>query len=114
MDEMERIETVIAGAGPAGLAASACLRRAGLPFVILEQGDRAGASWARHYDRLHLHTESRHSGLPYAPWPKGSPRYPSRDEVLAYLDRYAAGFDLRPRFGQCVCSAERRDGVWLI
>src|ERR671938_226400 len=69
-----RVETVIVGAGPAGLSVAACLQRVGVPFVVLERGDRVSASWDRHYERLHLHTDKSRSELPYFPFPK---RYPS-------------------------------------
>ena len=49
-------DTLIVGAGPAGLAAGAVLRRANVPFVILERAQHVGESWRRHYDRIHLHT----------------------------------------------------------
>lgn len=114
MSEAIRTGTLILGAGPAGLAVAACLRRLDLPFLILEQGDRVGAIWGQHYDRLHFNTDSRHSGLPYWPWPKGSPRYPSRQEMLDYLEGYARRFGLEPRFGRRVCSAERRGDGWLV
>src|SRR5678816_3754386 len=48
-------DTIIVGAGPAGLAVGAVLRRANVPFVMLERAECVGASWHRHYDRLHLH-----------------------------------------------------------
>ncbi|HET6283425.1 MAG TPA: FAD-dependent oxidoreductase, partial [Polyangia bacterium] len=66
---MEETGTVIVGAGPAGLAVAACLRRAGSPFVVLEQSDAGvGASWRKRYRRLHLHTAKQYSGLPYLPF----------------------------------------------
>lgn len=114
MSETIRTNTVIVGAGPAGLAVGACLRQANLPFLILEQGDQVGTTWRRHYDRLHLHTDSRHSGLPGWPWPQDAPRYPSRQEVVDYLTAYAAHFRLEPRFGQRVAAAERRGDAWSI
>ena len=55
-EQVEETDTVIIGGGPAGLATSACLRRAGVPFVMLERSDRVGAAWHQRYDRLHLHT----------------------------------------------------------
>jgi cation diffusion facilitator CzcD-associated flavoprotein CzcO len=55
----------VVGAGPAGLAAGACLRKAGLDFIILEKEDQVGASWRRHYARLHLHTVKQYSSLPF-------------------------------------------------
>jgi cation diffusion facilitator CzcD-associated flavoprotein CzcO len=97
-----RTEVVIVGAGPAGLAVATCLRRARIPFIVLEQGDRIAPSWHRHYDRLHLHTAKAFSGLPYWPFPRHYPRYPSRLQFIAYLEAYAAQFSIRPHFGQHV------------
>ena len=59
------MDTLILGAGPAGLASAACLRRRGGSFIVLERGSTIGSSWQRHYERLHLHTDARHSALPY-------------------------------------------------
>ena len=98
-------ETLVIGAGPAGLAVSACLRKIGRPFVLLEQADAVGSSWRNHYERLHLHTVKEHSGLPFLPFPDDVPRYPSRADVVAYLDTYARTLDLRPRFGERVVRA---------
>jgi hypothetical protein len=111
---MEETGTIIVGAGPAGLAVAACLRRAGRPFVILEQSqDGVGASWRARYRRLHLHTAKQHSGLPHLPFPRNHPRYPSREQVIEYLELYRRHFDIEPRFGQRVVSiAPGPDGWW--
>src|SRR6266540_5184966 len=93
-------EVVVVGAGPAGLAVGACLRRAGIDFVLLEKEQEVGATWRRHYDRLHLHTDRAHSSLPYLPLPRHHPRYPSRQQVVEYLDAYARAFSLVPRYGE--------------
>ncbi len=53
---MIETNTLIIGAGPAGLAVAACLKQCGVPFILLEQGERVGRAWHEHYDRLHLHT----------------------------------------------------------
>jgi cation diffusion facilitator CzcD-associated flavoprotein CzcO len=107
-------EALIVGAGPAGLAVGAALRRAGVPFEIVESGDAVGASWRRHYDRLHLHTPKQTSALPFVPFPDSAPRYPSRDEVIEYLDGYARTFDLAPAFGVEVERCERSGDGWRI
>jgi indole-3-pyruvate monooxygenase len=96
---MHANDVLVVGAGPAGLAASACLRQRGVPHQHIEREAHLAASWRRHYDRLHLHTAKQFSTLPLSSWPAGSPRYPSRDQVLAYLASYAAQHHISPRFG---------------
>lgn len=105
---MQPDEILVVGAGPAGLAASACLCREGLPHRVLEREDRIASAWHRHYDRLHLHTTKTHSALPMTPWPKAAPRYPSRNEVLAYLQAYATRHSIAPRLGVAVHAVGRR------
>jgi indole-3-pyruvate monooxygenase len=105
-------EVVVVGSGPAGLAVGACMRRAGIEFVLLEKEQSLAPSWRRHYDRLHLHTDRNHSGLPYLPMPRSYPRFPSREQVIAYLEAYAQAFSLAPRFGEEVVEARRGEGGW--
>ncbi len=95
------------GAGPAGLATSACLHREGLPHVVVEREGRIADAWHRHYDRLHLHTTKTHSALPMTPWPKDAPRYPSRDQVVRYLQGYATEHHVAPRLGVTVHAVQR-------
>lgn len=105
---------LIVGAGPAGLAVAACLTRAGTPHVVLEQGRSVGVSWRGHYERLHLHTEKAYSSLPYVELPDSYPRYPSRRQVVDYLEAYARHFGIVPRFGQRVVQARRAAAGWEV
>jgi indole-3-pyruvate monooxygenase len=105
-------DVVVVGSGPAGLAVGACLRRAGIEFILLEKEQTLAPSWRRHYDRLHLHTDRSHSGLPHLPMPRSYPRYPSRAQVIEYLEAYAKEFSLVPRFGEEVVEARRGEGAW--
>jgi putative flavoprotein involved in K+ transport len=97
MDESRQVYVI--GGGPAGLAAGAELRRRGMHPVILERGERVGTSWRAGYDRLHLHTVRGLSGLPGIAIPRSAGRWPSRDAVLDYLERYRAGHELEVRGG---------------
>src|SRR5262245_15986301 len=69
----QQADVVVVGAGPAGLAAAACLQQRGATCVLLERADAVGASWRRHYDRLHLHTHRSFSALPGMGFPPGTP-----------------------------------------
>ena len=111
---MSDTNTIIIGAGAAGLAVAACLKQTGISNIILEQSDKVGATWRRHYDRLHLHTDKKNSVLPFASFPKEYPRYPSRDQVVTYLEEYAKRFELDIRFNQHVDSARWKDDQWLV
>ncbi len=107
-------EILVIGAGPAGLAASACLRREGLEHVVVERADHIGSAWRRHYDRLHLHTTKTYSALPMTPWPRAMPRYPSREQVLQYLQSYAAEHHIAPRLGVEVHSVKRNGDCFAV
>lgn len=109
-----RTEVLIVGAGPAGLAVAACLRREGVAFEVLEQAGSVGPRWREHYERLHLHTFRDTSALPHQPWPAGVPGYPSRQQVVDYLESYARRFEIAPRFSREVRRlAPRSGGGWV-
>ena len=106
-------EAIVIGAGPAGLACAAALRKIGKSVVVLEQADKVGSSWRRHYDRLRLHTPKRNSGLPGLPMPGRYSNYVSRDEFIAYLEQYAEHLRIAPRFGARVVGVKRRER-WIV
>jgi thioredoxin reductase len=107
-------DVVVIGAGPAGLACSACLTRAGVPHLLVDKEREVGSAWRRHYDRLHLHTSRGYSRLPFVPMPRSYPVYPSRDQVVAYLDGYVERLALRPELGVEVQGIEPHDGGWSV
>lgn len=84
----------VIGGGPGGLAAAAALRARGVRAVVVEKSDEVGASWRRHYDRLHLHTTRRLSALPGLAMPRRFGRWVSRDDVVRYLEKYAEFHEL--------------------
>ncbi len=44
--------------------------------------------------------------------PRDWPRYPARDQVVEYLERYQEHAGLRPHFGEAVHRVERVDDTW--
>ncbi len=107
---MERTEVAIVGAGPAGLATGARLRRAGIEPVVLERG-QVGDAWRTRYDRLHLHTVRWLSGLPGMGIPRTAGRWVPRDALVEYFERYAVANRLDVRTG---VSVERIDPGFLL
>jgi putative flavoprotein involved in K+ transport len=111
---VETYAHVIVGAGSAGLATGALLRRGGFEPVILEAGPEAGAAWRDRYDRLRLHTPRLLSGLPHRRIPRRFGRWVARDGLIEYLHEYAAAEGLDVRTGSRVERIERDGDAWRL
>ncbi len=114
MDNRVESKVIIIGAGPAGLAVGACLRKKKIAFELLEKSNQIGDSWQNHYERLHLHTVKGYSHLPFLEFPNSYPRYVSREQMCVYLNDYAQQFSIAPRFGMEVTRIECQQGQWLV
>ncbi len=100
------VDTLVIGAGPAGLATAACLAQRGEHALVIDQAHEPASSWRHHYERLHLHTVKTHSALPGLPFPDSAPRYVSRQGVVDYLMAYAQHHGISPELGQSVVAIE--------
>jgi putative flavoprotein involved in K+ transport len=102
-------EAVVVGAGQAGLAMGYFLARQGRRFVILERADSIAAAWRERWDSLTLFTPRRYSALPGLTFPGDPEGYPTRDEVISYLERYAEAFQLPIELNSEVKKLDRAD-----
>ena len=111
----DRIEVVVVGAGQAGLAVSRELTEAGIAHVVLERG-RVGQTWRGRWDSFCLVTPNWFLQLPGYPYEGDDPDgFMLRDEVVAYLERYAAGFDAPVREGiEVTALSSAPDGGFLL
>ena len=112
-DVTERVQNVVVGGSQAGLAVGYLLARRGLPFVILDAGDRVGDAWRNRWDSLRLFTPGRYDGLPGMSFPGPAQALPGKDEVADYLETYATRFELPVRTGVRV-DRLTRDGERLV
>jgi putative flavoprotein involved in K+ transport len=106
-------EVVVVGAGQAGLAMGYFLKEQGRHFLIVEAGSIASA-WRERWESLTLFTPRRYSslaGLPFRGDPDG---YPTRDEVIAYLEEYADKFEFPLEEHTPVRSLTAEDGRFLL
>jgi putative flavoprotein involved in K+ transport len=108
---MERHDVVIVGAGSAGLATAALLRRDGLEPLVLEAGPEPGAAWRERYDRLRLHTPRLLSSLPGKRIPRRYGRWVRRDDLIEYFREYADAHGIEVRTGVRV---NRIDPGWRL
>src|SRR6188768_2880886 len=90
----EHYEVVVIGAGQAGLAMGYLLSQQNRRFLIVERGGSVGSAWRERWDSLTLFTSRRYDSLPGLDFPGDAASYPSRDEVIEYLEEYARRFEL--------------------
>jgi putative flavoprotein involved in K+ transport len=107
-------ETLIIGAGQAGLATAYHLTRRGRPCLVLEADDRVGDVWRRRFDSLRLFTPARYDALPGLPMPVGPWEFPTGRQMGDYLESYAAQMRLAVRTGVSVDSLGRDGGRYVL
>jgi putative flavoprotein involved in K+ transport len=110
----ERFDVVVIGAGQAGLAIGNFLARSGRRFLILDGADSIAAAWRSRWDSLVLFTPRRYDSLPGLAFPGDPDGYPTRDEVIDYLEQYAAAFELPVELESAVRSLDTDGGRFLV
>ncbi|KAK7311486.1 hypothetical protein RJT34_09669 [Clitoria ternatea] len=111
------VSVVIVGAGPAGLATSACLNKLSIPNIVLERDDCHASLWRkRTYDRLKLHLGKDFCNLPYMPFSSDFPTFVPRVQFLRYLDDYVTHFNISIRYNSNVESSflDDNNGKWRV
>ena len=112
---MPTTDTVVIGAGHAGLAVSRLLTRAGVDHVVLDRG-RVAERWrTERWDSLHLLTPAWMTGLPLFPAAGTDPdAFIGSGAFVEHLERYAASFDAPVVSGACVREVAGTDDGYLV
>ena len=112
-DDATEVNTVVIGAGQAGLATGYHLAKRNEDFVVLDAAPAVGGSWRDRWDSLRLFTPAGFTHLPGLPFPAGRNEHPGKDAVADYLAGYAEQIELPVQLGVRV-QAVRRDGPHLL
>ena len=110
----DTFNTVIIGAGQAGLSVGYYLKKHAVPFTILEANKRVGDSWRKRWDSLHLFTPAIYDGIAGMPFPAPSFSFPSKDQMADYLEAYAHHFALPVQTGVKVEKLTKHEGTFTL
>jgi cation diffusion facilitator CzcD-associated flavoprotein CzcO len=111
---MSEHQVVVVGAGPAGLSAALALKDVGLRPLVVDRAAEVGSSWRGRYDRLRLNTSRALSHLPDRRFPKGTPMFPTRDQLVDHLERHAREGGLELLLGTDVARIDPDNGSWEV
>jgi putative flavoprotein involved in K+ transport len=105
------IETVIVGAGQAGLMMSSLLRDAGREHLLLDARDRLGGGWLDRWDAFRLVSPNWTASFPGAPYDGDDPDgYMPRDEIAGRVARFGERIAAPVELGAHVDRLARDEG----
>ncbi len=108
----ESIETVIIGAGHAGLSTSYTLKQRGREHVVLDKASRPGDSWrSQRWDLFTFVSPNWNFQIPGGEYDGPDPDgFMPRDELVARFDRYVEKYQLPIAFNTTVTAVQPLDG----
>ncbi|WP_197521053.1 flavin-containing monooxygenase [Bradyrhizobium icense] len=110
----QRHDVVVIGAGQAGLSVGYHLKRKGIDHVILDAASRVGDVWRQRWDSLRLFTPAKFDGLDGYRFPADKDTFPTKDQMAAYLESYAADMDLPVRLNARVGRLSKVDSRFRV
>ncbi|OBH49302.1 NAD(P)/FAD-dependent oxidoreductase [Mycobacterium sp. E2479] len=101
---------VVIGAGEAGLLAGIKLKRAGIPFTVIEKQPGVGGTWhANRYPGCRVDIASQYYTYSFEPTDHWSHFYAEQHEILAYLNKVMNSHDIG---GHLRLETEATGAVW--
>jgi cation diffusion facilitator CzcD-associated flavoprotein CzcO len=107
-------DVVVIGAGQAGIATALALKDRGVAALVIDEADQVASRWQTRYDRLRLNSSRPTSHLPGRRYPKGTPMFPTRDQVVEHIQRQARDAGLELLLGTQARRLARRNGDWTV
>jgi putative flavoprotein involved in K+ transport len=109
--ESEKVDTLIVGAGQAGLALSYWLGQAGVEHVLMDRSPQLGGAWQDRWDGFYLNTPNFSIDLPGMPYEGPEPEgFMPRDEAVNLFRHYAKAIGAPVASGTDVTRISPADG----
>jgi putative flavoprotein involved in K+ transport len=114
-DHQSKPDAVVIGAGPSGLAVARELRhRHGISALVVDKAAAPAVSWRNRYDNFRLNTNGFLSHLPGQRIPLTAGRWPTKEDMVRYFDRYVRQQDITLALGCEVHRIDRAANGWLV
>jgi putative flavoprotein involved in K+ transport len=114
-DHRSRPDVVVIGAGPAGLAVARELEhRHRISALVVDKAAAPAVSWRNRYDNFRLNTNGFLSHLPGQRIPLTAGRWPTKEDMVRYFDRYVRCQNLALALGCEVNRIDRGADGWLL
>ncbi len=112
-------QTVVVGAGLAGVCAAIRLKEAGIPFVVIEKNPTVGGTWFENdYPGCGVDTPNHFFSYSFSPYAGWSHHFSKRHEIWRYVEDTADAYDVRRhiRFETEVIDAtfDEDAALWII
>ncbi|MGX4295444.1 MULTISPECIES: flavin-containing monooxygenase [Bacillus] len=107
-------DTIVIGAGQAGISVGYYLKKSEQKFIILDKSHEVGESWKNRYDSLVLFTSRMYSSLPGMHLEGDKHGLPSKNEIAAYLKKYVERFEIPIQLRTEVISVQKLNNYFLI
>lgn len=107
-------DSIVIGAGQSGLATAYYLKKEGLKYLVLEKSKQTAGSWPLYYDSLKLFSPVQYSSLPGLRFQGDINHYPTKTEVISYLNTYIQNFELNIATGKTVTEVLKAQELFLI
>ena len=114
-DHESKPDVVVIGAGPSGLAVARELRHGhGISALVVDKAAAPAVSWRNRYDNFRLNTNGFLSHLPGQRIPLTAGRWPTKEDMVRYFDRYVRQQDITLALGCEVNNIKRSANGWLV
>ena len=114
-NRQSRPDVVVIGAGPSGLAVARELEhRHRISALVVDKAAAPAVSWRNRYDNFRLNTNGFLSHLPGQRIPLTAGRWPTKEDMVRYFDRYVRQQNITVALGCEVNRIDRAAGGWLI
>ncbi len=111
---MEVFDLIIIGGGQSALACGYFLRRTTLKYIILDDQHQGGGAWLHGWDSLTLFSPAEQSSLPGWMMPTSGSGFPSKQDVLDYLNAYQERYQIPVQYDTKVISVKKQDSIFTV